>query len=779
MSKAGVGKVRVRVKNRGKRKGAWSGAGRRLLCLLCVLVLGITAIPMPDVQATDRDKDGLITFSELDDYERNEIRRGYSPWGKFGFEKIFMMDDPYIYDVSQGNSLTVPNYHLMSRRILYGYYNKAEVRNDTTLYPNAGQNRWFVTSSWQEDGEWVAAVNYTGRSSKLITPETIRYDGHKCKVVTIDLANVYVRELTITDNITTIRRCQCPRLQEILGGVNVQWIANRAFMDCVSLVNFPYFPSLRSIGEFAFMGCLNLKEALLPPLIVGISWNAFGWFDVVLGNYDTKGNRQEEWWADFNEEDPDYARSGIYHELEKVKGITLYAAEGTDTFKTLEELFAGNDPRMAHLTYKEKKEYPGKSPVIDMDAELIQWLPPYEDPGELEWSGSWEDDTDAGNDSAGKKEADPQNPVTVQNALTRNQKVCLEYLEGLLLSEDINEDMFLTLIGSMVGTNPIPQDFIFLHAADAKYSLLEGEYLNASQKYSEAYKKREAKRLAEADRIEEDLYHQRFNLMYYVVNDLNYVANYMDDYLKSSGGAGGKNPVAFAARVASIIDHFNRCINYVKQGKSWAQAAATTLTTSVYLEGMSALMKKNPELLAYEVVIYSLFGNSRAGDAASIVTSGRHAVEFLTDFAYCGQTAMEYALQSPTDKRWDVYYTKWLEEVNNTFDKLYDTQNKPYGETVTNIAYLEHIKNNPLIMLEIFEGYHQQYKEGSIFYNFQKEMYDLAVKDNRAGEFLYDWVADLTAMGDNPELFRETAFGQKLYDWVVTYYSKTAEILNR
>ena len=724
-----------------------------LSVLLCIALIGTPMSgSMEAYAAGDRDDDGITTFSELSFETQNEIRRGYSPGGKFGFEMIFMMSDPYLMDLSGGHSLVVPNYTLMARRAIC-YYRNSTVRNNELLYPRE-TTRWFVTRAWQEDGEWVAAVNCTARRSRLSTPETIRYDGHNCKVVSIDLANPDVKELTITDNVVSIRRCQCPRLQTITGGRGVRSIGKKAFMNAVSLVNMPYLPSLSAIGEFAFLGCLNLKNVLLPASVAYMEWNAFGWYDVILGNYDTDAPR-ESYWADFSEEDPDYASTGIYYELEKRKGMTLYAAKGTDTWKTLEEIFGSDDPRTAHVSYAEKNAYPGHLPNIDIDREIEEevekWLPKGLTVDDIDW---------------GEKQVAPSvdDRVTVSNALTENQRKCLKWLEKLLIRGEIDEDMLLAVIGSLVGVNPIPKPFTGKYDGTEEYSLLQSEYANAALVYYKAYKAKQNKDEKTSAAVEGALFRQRTNLLTYVVTDLNYMKD-AADVIAELLEVEQSEAVKYGGTVLKIADSLNRMLKYVENGDSWTSAAAKTFETTVFVAAAGEAVAANPMLALYEGAIYALFGTSDAADAASILSNGTHAVELISDLSLTPFIEAWYTASNvPDNKKWDLFYTVWKEEVDKTINELFDTQKRSYGQTVTNVAYIVNMLMDDKIQQEIFEGYIEQFNEGTLFSYFLQDVYNVTIKNNRVGELVEGLVVN-------------NWFTQTMLDWTEAYYSQTESVL--
>ena len=96
-------------------EGRCTAMKKKLLTPILSVLLGVVLIgtavsgPSETHAEGDRDGDGITTFSELSDWARNEIRRGYSPGGKFGYEKIFMMNEITSVKSNAGKKAEIKN----------------------------------------------------------------------------------------------------------------------------------------------------------------------------------------------------------------------------------------------------------------------------------------------------------------------------------------------------------------------------------------------------------------------------------------------------------------------------------------------------------------------------------------------------------------------------------------------------------------------------------------------------------------------------------------------
>ncbi len=695
--------------------------------LVVSIFAGISINANADYHPQDRNTDDVVTYDELTDSQRRNMLDGYSAnlrGGGLGYEMYYVMEQkPYIKEIGLPNSRgkLKTSYGVVSTRVKRYYLN---LRTDEKIYPRHTR-QWYVTDTW-EDKElgWVASVDCTYPHQKLTTPETIHEGGKKYKVVALDLHNAYVKELTVTDNITTIIACQTPMLKDFKGGFNVEKIGDRAFKDNIYMVNLPYFPYLTSIGNYAFIGCVNLKDVLLPPLIENLGWNAFGWYDCVKGNYDFEHCNRE----DFEYNDIDEL-AGCY----RIEGITLYATKKTTTWDTLEDLLGeGRANSLGDLAYAPKENYPGRAAAIIIDDEepYADWLPPLEDPSKMDWGES--------------SVADPEDPKSIMNSVTYAEKTTIKYLTKLFLSDNIDEDMYLTLIGATVGANDIPPEFAHEHALDTEFPTFLDLYRRNRTQYVNEQTLREKKRIDEAMELSKALTQHANNMLYYIVNDIS-IAGETGIYDK----LGIKNKM----KVFEVVDHLNRMSIYIDSGDSYGEAGLKTLTTATYLTWASEAAPT--ALKIYETVIYALFGNSKAADAASIVTMGRHFVELTTDLvvgtAY--DSFYEASMNFAEDVRWDAFCMLLKLNTKLVLKRLIDENYSSYGaygETITNIAYIARVCIDGPMWEEIKKGFDEMYHNGTLLNTYIDVVYDTTVKNNKFGEILSDFVASFYEDGSKP-----------------------------
>ena len=111
-----------------------------------------------------------------------------------------------------------------------------------------------------------------------------------------------------------------------------------------------------------------------------------------------------------------------------------------------------------------------------------------------------------------------------------------------------------------------------------------------------------------------------------------------------------------------------------------------------------------------------------------------------------------------------MFYTVWKEEIDKNIKNLFDTQKRHYGQTVTNFAYIFQMLTDSQMQVEIFEGYIQQFNEGTLFSYFLKDVYDVTIKNSRVGELVEDAVVN-------------NWFTQTMLDWTEAYYSQTESVL--
>ena len=667
----------------------------------------------------DRDKDGLITYGELSIETRKLLKQGYTAGLRnrgFGNEMMYVAEDPVVRVIgtTPANN-NIPSYKQYQSQVsrTRSYYYK--ISNDRTKYPK-DTHHWFVTNAWENEGEWYAEVNYTANAINLTTPETISYDGNKCKVVGLNLTNTNVRVLTITDNITYIKACRCPNLTEVLGGANVYSIDNFAFKDCIYLVNFPYFPFLEKIGDFAFEGCFNLSEILLPPSISYISSNAFGWYDAVQGNYDYFNLRGAE---------DDYAYSvDVYANRERILGVTLYAAKNTTTWDTINRLYVDKEAGVLGMYIKvdEKNNYPGPFTIeiIEDVEEYKEWLPKAGVGEGIDWQ-----DLDF----------DISNIGTLSGSISEDSKVCMDYLMELLMDGDINEDMFYAIINALTGYGDIPREFINEHLNDPELLKIGELYAAAVKKQLQIQELKIKGDTVLSAQLQEKMHQARMKDMEYVkqgFEGLKFLYQSLVDVKDKHG-------ITKLTKATELLDNINSFFNYVNKGDSYQQAFAKSVVTGSYMAAVATYVPS--PVAAFEVVVGILFGNSKAGDAGSILGTGKHAIEFYTDLVFNSfYDAMINSNQFTLPRRWNAFCTLWGMNVKEVLKDLEDFENPRYGQNLTNFAFLMELYFKPEDQKYIFLGYVDMFAQEKFFSNFCKDSYNVVVDGNYVGKLLYDYV---------------------------------------
>ena len=656
----------------------------------------------------DLDGDGVITYYDQFKESRDFMDEGYSAGGMGTFQTYYAYYDEHsvvnvgLPKISSSAERTARSYHKQAINTKRYYLQE---RYNREIYPR-DTRQWTVTNSWynSETDEWEASVNCTYPHVELTTPETIIYDGNKCKVTTLDLTNAYTKKLTITDNITRIKRCQCPMLKKLEGGRNVEWIGKEAFKNCIYLTNMPYFPYLKSIQSRAFEGCFNLTEVLLPPMLETLWWDSFGWYDVVLGNYDASVAAED-----------DRAYQGIdeYADLYKIFGVTLYAAKGTKTWETLEDLFSDTLPSFAHLSYAQSNKYPGTAGDVEIpdEEEIMSWVPPITDPATIDW---------------GESKTDLNDKDSVKNSLTNEQRTVLRWLESLLLKGEINDDMFLGCVSAMSGCNPIHKDFLTKYKDDPMtYRLLALNQIGA-EKLAKAYNLSEKDReeALEKARLRKEAEDQRRLFLKYLCDNLIEDRDFIEEELGVF--------VDDDSKITEYTGYFTQLFDYVSGGDTWGSAAAKVLTTTAVSTWVDSFIEKNPELFVYEETVTFLFGDSVAKDVTSIKDNAQHITEFVSDLViYPTYDAWVECQNFADDKKWRAFKILWVMDVKETLSNLQLENGAKYGNNIGNAAYLLETITDPQALDEICVGYMEMIKNGEFFSNFLQDVYDVTVKDNK------------------------------------------------
>ena len=198
-------------------------------------------------------------------------------------------------------------------------------------------------------GEVCGYATYVGTDSEVAVPEKINIPVYgDVKVVGLDVENHNLTKVYVNDNVTCIRRLSSVNLEEISGCKNLEYIEKYAFQNDVSLKSIPEMPKLDWIAMGAFEGCISLRDIRLPDNLTFIDFTAFGWYDTVIGNYDI-GMDVDSWEA-FR-----YLRD--LSDNDKILGLTLYAKEGSTTWRLLDALVNQNDALTPEIDYEGRLQF--------------------------------------------------------------------------------------------------------------------------------------------------------------------------------------------------------------------------------------------------------------------------------------------------------------------------------------------------------------------------------------------------------------------------------------
>jgi len=697
-----------------------------------------------EIDIDDRDGDGIVTYSEYSGEKSSGVESSYGEGGLI-YEMLFEMSGQSKYTVNVGLGHG-EHYTGVASRVRRFYLNS---RRDKTVYPRTS-SQWYASQVYEDSTSstgWSAVVSYDGVKHNITTPATIYADGHMCDVKGLYLRNAFVKELTITDNIITIERCNAPMLKEITGGYGVEVIKKCAFEDCIYLTNLPYFPRLKEIGEFAFIGCVNLKEVLLPPSIESIWFNSFGWYEVVKTTYSGNLTNSEEEWQEFNNQVKQYKN------LEKIKGITLYATKKTTTWNTLKDLYdSASVKAFEHVEYKDSSKYPGIQSDIEIsdeeEQEISNWIPPVSiDIGTIEWEES--------------PKIDPHDSKQLKSALTKEQQEVIDYIAMRYLYGDIDEGMSAALVEAMAGQIPVPMEFQAKHCKDAGCVQLVALNLKSLKRACDIQAQLNANRnlTGDAKKAQMEMESSLSNYYYYFYNTLSTTVTALEEIEANAG------IFSNLSKVGPYLDRLNSMlIAYEAGDESVVKVVTRFVSECTYLAAVDIygeiLLGKVAfgQLGIYESAVFVLFGNSKAGDAASMVTTGRHFVEYISDYTWGAMfSAYEKAIRAKKGEGMKVFFDTWSYEVCETKRKLADTVNAPYGQTLTNLGYIDRMLHDPVMLYQTFTGYIDLLKNNpkEIIDTFTGSAYDVCVEGNALGQFSYEMLYDFTCKYYSGDLWED------------------------
>lgn len=320
-------------------------------CVISAFLLaGLLAFLIPmGTYADEDDEDNsftMWTYSDLSKQERKELLTTTGSSTIMNFSYQFYALNPEAEDIG------LPNVRVgADEKEIYSY--AKQVRRAKTYFRKL-RNLSDVTQGWyvayvreDEEGQYAVA-GYGGNSRGVHVPAHL--DGYEVRG--IDITNHHLAKLDLGNHVQYIYGCKSGYLKWLEGCDEVKYIGSRAFENCVSLKKLPLMEKLETISSLAFMGCLSLQEVPLGDEITWITPDAFGWYDVVLGNYDFPGLND------------DFTYFEGFMDNDRIYGITLYAKENSPTHWLLDNLYGYH--YVEGMTEEEVEFFAGHVSYADM-----------------------------------------------------------------------------------------------------------------------------------------------------------------------------------------------------------------------------------------------------------------------------------------------------------------------------------------------------------------------------------------------------------------------------
>jgi len=310
-------------------------------------------------------------------------------------------------------------------------------------------------------------------------------------------------------------------------------------------------------------------------------------------------------------------------------------------------------------------------------------------------------------------------------SISEDARNTIGYLMDMVIAGDINEDMFYSLICAMTGFGDIPTDFVDEHYTDPEYMRLVELYSAAVKKQLKIQELRKSGDPVLSSKLENAMFEARSK-------DLEFVKARFEELSKVAD-------VSQLTKITGYIDHLNTFFTYVNSGDTFSGAMAKSIGTGVYLKAVDSFAPL--PIKVFEVVVATLFGKSKAGDAGSIVGTGKHSIEFFTDLVYVSMyDAWLNMDQFPDARKWDAFYTLWGMNVEQVLKDLMNSSTTKYGQNLTNMAILVDMAIDPDDLKYVFTGYADRFAEGKVWNDYCKDTYETTVVGNEFGTLLYDFV---------------------------------------
>lgn len=458
---------------------------------------------------------------------------------------------------------------------------------------------WYLAYTEEDEDGVYAVASYDGTARNVTVP--LHLDGYQVRG--IDISNNRIYRINLQNRVEYIYGCQSAFLRWMVGCDNVKYIGARAFQNCVSLKKLPMMENLTTIASGAFEGCLSLTDIPLGDNIESISPDAFGWYDVVIGNYDFPGMNDEfSYYEGFMDND-------------RIYGITLYARENSPTHWLLNNMYEyyyveGMEPEeveffTGHVSYGDLSDFTG---VEEEPYRESGWtrIPCYD----------WTKEDTSTKDHAGDMDKENTGSDTITEAasgLGDEEKNILDYLLDLFKKGIIT---FNTLLFAMM----------------AAYGIWVPKWVRNSLDQAEI-KGLEAITRKYAGMSEEE----RLDALSAATGYLSTTVGMLDDYLPK----GGTKYSLACTSLASLI----QAISSAKKGVPLEDAVARFATSfggtvatdtavgiaagTIAVPGLKVSPVKG--LATWETVVTIALGGSQAGDAAGITSNVIHLTDFMYD----------------------------------------------------------------------------------------------------------------------------------------------------
>lgn len=539
---------------------------------------------------------------------------------------------------------------------VYSYSNPK--RKATRYFRNLSEHNirygggWYLAYTMEDTDGVYAVASYDGTARNVTVPKVL--EGYPVRGIAVTNNRIY--RINMQNRVEYIYGCQSAFLRWLVGCDAVKYIGSQAFQNCVSLKKLPVMENLTTIASGAFEGCLSLTDIPLGDNIESISPDAFGWYDVVIGNYDFPGMNY------------DFSYYDGFLDNDRIYGVTLYARENSPTHWLLDNMYGyhyieGMETEeveffTGHVSYGDLSDFTG---VEEEPYKESSWtrVPYYDWTKENQSSKDNTKDTDNG-------KTGEETVTKPTSGLDDEAKSALDYLLDLFKKGAITFNALLFAMLTMFGVKVPDWVTRSLDQADLKG-------------VADFTKKCEG--MSEADRL--DMLNTATGYLGTVIGEL-------EDYLPR----GGTQYSMACTALASLIQSVSAAKNGMPLEDAIARFATNfggTVGTDTAIKIATGAMavpglKFSPikGLGTWETVVAIGLGGSQAGDAAGITSNVIHLTDFMYDIVKASKAA---DTRAATDIIVDNALNKGVYGTNiQTAAQLLDiTKNDDWGMVVAGI----------------------------------------------------------------------------------------------